>query len=110
MLGSGDLGANGLCGPVFFGLLNSQTPCEAGFLRLRFIHPNPTGLPALWRYWVNSVINQYNNNIITAIILTNHFPNPASVPVFISLFLLANYTLWTHISALDISKPPDPPT
>ena len=67
-------------------------------------------MPALWRYWVNSVINQYNNNIITAIILTNLFPNPASVPVFISLFLLANYTLWTHISALDISKPPDPPT
>lgn len=45
--------------------------------------------------------------ITLAIILTIH---PASIPVFTSLCLLAHYTIWTHLNALDISKPQYPPT
>jgi hypothetical protein len=42
-------------------------------------------------------------------ILTNPaFCDPAPIATFGSLFLLANHTLWTHLNALDISKPPNP--
>jgi len=70
--------------------------------------PNPCLLATpLWRYWVDSVISQY---IIITIIIINLTIHLASIPVFTSLFLLANFTLWTHINALDASKAPDPPT
>ena len=35
--------------------------------------------------------------------------NPASVPIFGFLYLLAHFTLWGHFEAVDASKPLDPP-
>jgi hypothetical protein len=35
---------------------------------------------------------------------------PVSIPLFGSLVLIGNYTLWTHFNALDVARPLDPPT